>query len=484
MTKADVNRRDFIKKSALAALAMSVSAMVGSGCTHQTEHPNPNIVFIFADDLGWSQSGVYGSDYYHTPNIDRLAEGGVRFTDAYAAAAICSPTRASLMTGNYPARLHLTDFIPGNRRDEYSLTQPEMQQFLPLEEFTLGNLFSEKEYQTAMFGKWHLSPVKFGPESLPYYPDKQGFSHHFVIDKPDRQSNPELDPHWSDYIGDNSVDFIKENADQPFFLFMSFSAIHDPLIEKADSIAMWRDHPGSVAPENNPIIAAMHSRLDRNVGKILDALDDARLADNTIVIFYSDNGGLAENHAVYYLDYYEEGEALTIARQTPLRKGKGWLYEGGIRVPLIIRWPGVIDEGVVSDEVVSSYDFMPTFCELLEREPGQDVDGISILSHLKTGELLPQRNHYWHYPHYHGSGMVPGGAVRSGNWKLIEWYEESILHEGESAFELYDLENDIGETRNLSESNNEITQQLSADLKNWRERINAQMPVPNENFSE
>jgi len=467
-----------------AVLAMGVSSMVGAGCAQHTEQSNPNIVFFFADDLGWPQSGAYGSDYYHTPNIDRLAEEGVRFTDAYTAAAVCSPTRASLMTGKYPGRLHITDFIPGNRRVDYPLTSPEMQQFLPLEEFTLGNLFSEEGYLTAMFGKWHLSPVKFGPESLPFYPDKQGFTHQFVIDKPDRQSNPELDPHWSDLIGDRSVDFISENGDNPFFLFMSFSAIHDPLIEKADSINMWRNHPGSDKPENNPIIAAMLSRLDRNVGKVLDAIDKAGLTDNTIVIFYSDNGGLAENNVVYYLDYYEEGEAMTIAKQTPLRKGKGWLYEGGIRVPLVMKWPGVIEQGMISNEVVSSYDFMPTFCDLLDRIPPQNVDGVSILSHLKTGEPLSQRNHYWHYPHYHhGSGMVPGGAVRSGNWKLIEWYEERILHDGESALELYNLENDIGESVNLADSHQEITQQLSAELENWRESIKAQMPVPNENYS-
>ena len=456
--------------------------MISSSCNN-AEGPLPNVVIFFADDLGWPQSGAYGSDYYHTPNLDRLASEGIRFTDAYTAAAICSPTRASMMSGKYPARLNITDFIPGNRRDIYPLRQPAMQQFLPLEEVTLGNLFSDQGYHTAFFGKWHLSPVKFGPESLPFYPDKQGFTDYFVIDKPCGNTQPEFDPHKSGRIGDTSVEFIRENADDPFFLFMSFSAIHDPLVEKADSIAMWRNHPGSKKPENNPIIAAILSRLDRNVGKVLDVIDELRLAENTIVVFYSDNGGLAENNNVYYRDYYPEGEEMEIAKQTPLRKGKGWLYEGGIRVPLVIRWPGLIEKGSVSNEVVSSYDFMPTFCDLLGTEPEADVDGISFLAHLKTGDPLPERNHYWHYPHYHNqSGMLPGAAIRSGKWKLIEWYEKSILNNGESAYELYDLENDIGESVNLAGRENDIVKKLSGELDRWRGEVDAQMPVQNPNY--
>ena len=459
-------------------MAIGVSAMLGGGCSQEKDQ-RPNVIFILADDYGWAQSGAYGSNYYHTPSIDRLAAEGIRFTDAYTAAPVCSPTRASIMTGKHPARLHLTNFIPGNRNNIYPLTQPEMQQFLPLEETTLGNLFSEQGYHAAMFGKWHLSPVKFGPESLPYYPDKQGFTHHFVIDKPASQANPELDPHWSDMIGNSSVEFIREISDKPFFLYMSFSAIHDPLIERADSIAMWRNHPGSEEPENNPIIAAMLSRLDINVGKVLDVIDELELAENTIVVFYSDNGGLETNN-VGYLDYYPEGESIRIAKQTPLREGKGWIYEGGIRVPLVIRWSGVIDKGLVSSEVVSSYDFMPTFCELLEVNEPPDLDGISLLSYLKSGEPLPGRNHYWHFPHYHRG--KPSAAVRSGKWKLIEGYEKSILESDEPAFELYDLEKDIGESVNIIDEEKEVAMKLAADLEKWRVAVNAQRLVPNPEY--
>ncbi len=444
----------------ISLVAAGVLAATGAGCDR--EKRSPNVVFILADDLGYFQTGCYGSNYYRTANIDRLAAEGIRFTDAYAACSVSSPTRASIMTGKYPARLHLTDFIPGNQNDNYPLSQPEWHKYLPLEEVTLAEMFSGKGYRTAIFGKWHLSKEKFGPESLPFNPDKQGFDQHFVSDKPDRNSDPELDPHKSDSIGNTSVRFIRENSDNPFFLFVSFSAIHNPLMDKADSISWWENVPGSEKDENNPVIAAMLSRLDRNVGKILDALDFSGLASKTIVVFFSDNGGLAGD-----------------AKQTPLREGKGWLYEGGIRVPLIIKWPGVIKKGRISKEIVSSVDFMPTFCDLIGSERFPSVDGVSLLDHLKTGRPLPERNIYWHYPHYHNG--PPSGAVRSGKWKLIEWYESSILENGKPAYELYNLENDISESVDLAEREKAITLKLADDLRKWREELNAQMPVRNKN---
>lgn len=442
--------------------AIGVSTLISAGC--KREEPKTNIIFILADDYGWSMSGTYGSDYYHTPNMDRLAAEGIHFTNAYAACSVSSPTRASIMTGKYPARLHLTDFIPGNGNNNFPLSQPDWQKWLPLEEITLAEAIKEKGYITGLFGKWHLSPTKFGPESLPFYPDKQGFDQYFVIDKPDKNDNPEHDAHKSDSIGNRSVEFIRDNARNPFFLFASFSAIHNPLMEKADTISWWKNQPGSDKDENNPIIGAMLARMDRNIGKILDALDKYKLTGNTMVVFFSDNGGLEKD-----------------ARQTPLSHGKGWLYEGGIRVPLIIRWPGVIKGGSVSKEVVTSVDFMPTFCELINQENKPFVDGISLIPHLKTGIPLPERNIYWHYPHYHNG--PPSAAVRSGKWKLIEWYDNSIINTGNPAFELYDLENDLGETVNLADSMKTITEKLSDDLKEWRQEVNAQMPVPNTKYS-
>ncbi len=442
-----------------------------------------NVILIYADDLGWAQSGAYGSNYYHTPNIDRMAENGIRFTNAYSAATVCSPARASLMTGKNPARLNITDFIPGTRANIFPLTQPVMQQYLPVEEFTLGNLFKEAGYKTAFFGKWHLSKEKFGPVSLEHYPDKQGFDDYFVIDKPDRQTNPEMDPHWTNLIGNTSLEFIENNQNEPFFLIMSFSAIHDPLMEKADSIRMWREHPLSEKPENNPIIAAILSRLDRTVGEVLDKLDALNLTGHTMVIFYSDNGGLAINNYVPFMDYYPEGEALRIADQKPLKKGKGWLYEGGIRVPLIIQWPQVIDKLRVTNEVVSSYDFLPTFASMLEIELPSEVDGMSFLPVLMDDAPLPLRSHHWHYPHYQRQAEAPpAAAIRRGEWKLIEWFENSLLETGKPAYELYHLGEDIGETNNLIDHEQEVAQQLIYDLKQWRIEVNAQMPVKNPNY--
>jgi len=457
-------------------------SLLFTACHHDEKKEYTNVILIYADDLGWAQSSPYGSDYYYTPNLERLADNGMSFSNAYSAAAICSPARASLLTGKYPARLHMTDFIPGDRPNIYPLIQPLMQMHLPIEEYTLGNLFKDAGYKTAFFGKWHLSKEKFGPVSLENYPDKQGFDDFFVIDKPDRQTNPEMDPHWSDLIGNTSLGFIQNNQDAPFFLIMSFSAIHDPLIERADSVKMWRENALSEKPENNPIIAAILSRMDRNVGKVLDKLDELKLSEHTLVIFYSDNGGLAQHNVVFYKDYYpdSEQEGLEIADQKPLRKGKGFLYEGGIRVPLIIRWPGVIEGGRVTDEIVSTYDFMPTFSDLLGSQAKMDVDGVSFLALLKDAIPLPDRNHYWHYPHYHRqSGAPPSGAIRSGEWKLIEWFENSLLETDDPVYELYNLNNDIGETNNLIEHEQEIAQELINELKLWRKKVDAQMPVKN-----
>lgn len=444
-------------KIILPLAAFSASTSLEAGCQSNSERPN--VIFILADDLGLMQTSAYGSNYYRTPNVNKLVDEGLRFTNAYTAAAISSPTRASIMTGKYPARLHITDFIPGSNNPNTALKQPDWQMFLPLEETTVAEIFKEKGYRTALFGKWHLSREKFGPKSFPHYPDKQGFDEYFVIDKPEKNDNPESDPHKSDSIGNTSVRFICENATRPFFLFVSFSAIHNPLMDSADSVAYWKNVPGSDKPENNPIIAAMLSRMDRNIGKILKALDKLNLAENTMVVFYSDNGGLA-------------GDAL----QTPLRKGKGWLYEGGIRVPLIIRWTGMIERGRDCDIPVSSYDFLPTFCDLIKANPPENIDGISLFPLLRENVALPERNLYWHYPHYHNVGMTPGGAIRSGKWKLLEYFEKSLTRQMNQAYELYDLVNDPGESTNLASSQPAITLDLAAKLRNWRMLTGAQMP--------
>ena len=422
----------------------------------------PNVIFILADDLGWAETATYGSPYYKSPNIDRLAREGERFTNAYAAAPDCSPTRASIMTGKYPARLHLTDYIPGLPSPHRPLAIPKWQKFLPLEEYTLGELFRDNGYRTALFGKWHLSADKRPPKSLPYNPDKQGFEETMITYKPGRLTDAEYDPHNSDSITERSIRFLKEDKGKPFFLFMSFHAVHEPLMENSDSIAKWNRNPLSRHGENNPLLAAMLVRMDRGIGKVLGEVDSLGLKSNTIILFFSDNGGL-------------EADAL----QTPLRRGKGWLYEGGIREPFIVRWPGVVPGGGVNDEPVCSVDFMPTFCEMLGTKCPANIDGTSLLSLLRYHKPLPPRNLYWHYPHYMDAlAAVPCGALRSGKWKLIEWFEKSLLPGKGPAFELYDLEHDPGETVNLAPAMEELTGKLARELAKWRKNVGAQMPAP------
>ncbi len=460
------------KRLKLSLCIVSASALLLSGCRADASVTNPpNIIFILADDMGCSQLGCYGSIYYETPHIDRLAVEGMLFTKAYAAAAVCSPTRASIMTGKYPARLHLTDFVAGNFRNDYPLSQPEWQKFLPLEEVTIAEVLKENGYKTALFGKWHLSPEKTPPQSLPFNPDKQGFDESFVTYKP----SPGLEQPWQDAGNDaHNVDtitslslaFMEQNRENPFFLFVSHNTIHDPLKERDETILKYKKKAGSDKPENHPVIAAMVERLDNSCGKIFNKVKEMGLEDNTVIIFFADNGG---KHSY--------------AAQTPFRAGKGWLYEGGIREPLIVKWKNQVKLGSVSESLVISNDFFPSFLELagIHADLPENVDGKSIIPILKDPGTRIHNTLYWHYPHYHqGSAMVPAGAVRNGKWKLIEWYEKSIAGEKEQAFELYDLEKDEGEQMNLADSMPEKTLELAAKLGNWRKEVGVQMPVVND----
>ena len=433
---------------------------------------NPNIILILADDLGCAQVGAYGSNYYNTPNIDQLAINGMKFTNAYTAAAICSPTRASIMTGKYPARLHLTNFIPGANKNDAPLSQPDWQKHLPLEEFTLGEAFKENGYKTALIGKWHLSPEKKPPGSLKFNPDKQGFDETFVTYKPSSKlfmtwQTPENDGHNVDTITSRSIKFIKENSSKPFLLIISHNTIHDPLMEKATSIDKYKRLEASKEPENNPTLAAMVERLDTSVGIVIDKVKQLGIANNTIIIFYSDNGGKEK-----------------YSKQKPFRKGKGWLYEGGIRVPLIVSWPGNIAPNSVSHQMVSSIDLFPTLLDMASSKLKKrlNFDGISISTLLFEGKALDRQTLYWHYPHYPStSGMRPASAVRSGNYKLIEWHEAKLLNK-QSAYELYYLADDIEEQNDLSEEQPEKLNELKQLLKEWKINVNAQEPTLNEDY--
>ena len=455
----------YSKSSGLLAFAcIALLACGDMASNQQLTQQSPNVVFILADDLGWTQTSAYGSRYYKTPNLEKLASQGVRYTNAYAAAAICSPTRASIMTGKYPARLHITDYIPGRAFSNMPLKQPDWQRHLPLSEYTLGELFREQGYRTALFGKWHLSKEKAPPGSIAHNPSAQGFDESFITYKPlsgpaREWQTPEDDGHNVRMLTDLSLKFIERNANRPFFLMISHNTIHDPLIEKSKLIESFASNPESNYSENSPVIAAMLDTFDRSVGAVLDKLDELGLAENTLVIFFSDNGGLESD-----------------ASQLPLREGKAWLYEGGIRVPLIIRWPGRFPENTVDYSLVSSTDFFPTFMEVLGQfSDVDDIDGYSLLPGSSERTEGSERALYWHYPHYHNAGMSPAGAIRIGNMKLIEWFGSAPEASG-TAIELYDLSKDIGETDNLVHRQPEVAQKLLNMLAVWRTEVGAQMP--------
>lgn len=423
----------------------------------------PNVVFVLADDLGWSQLGVYGGDAYRTPNIDRLASEGLRFTNAYSAAAVCSPTRAALMSGKYPARLHLTDHIKGSNPTGKPLRQPDWHKRLDLDITTLAEVFKRNGYRTAHFGKWHLSQEKRPPVSLPFNPDKQGFDEVLVTYKPIvGESDPEIDPHNVQRITDHAIRFLDDHGDEPFFLYLPYNSIHEPIIESRNRTEPYTENALVKKLQIMPALAAIVERLDEGVGQLLSRIDELGLRDRTLVVFYSDNGGKE-----------------TFARQDPLRSGKGWLYEGGIRVPLIVRWPGRVQPGTTTDHLLTTVDFFPTFLEILGSPAvPDDLDGESFLGVLEGGRANVARTLFWHYPHYHrGSGMPPAGAIRQGRYKLIELFEGTIASRG-ADFEVFDLESDISERSNFAGTQPELARKLRSELASWRQRVGAQMPTP------
>jgi arylsulfatase A len=460
-----VNRREFVKSGSFGAAAMlfRFGDMARAGGQNKDR---PNVVFILADDLGRGQVGCYGNPFYETPNIDRLAREGVRFTDAYAACPVCSPTRASIMTGKYPARLHITDFIAGGDFPHERLRQPQWQKFLPLEEFTIAELFKTRGYVTASFGKWHLSTAKLPPASAPYDPDKQGFDETFICEKPSPKQDPESDAHHVEAITEKSLAFLEKHKDEPFFLLMAHCSIHAPIMSKARLVEKYKAKPGADRPQNNPVIAAMMEEMDGSVGAVLSKLEEVKLTNNTMVIFFSDNGGLEAD-----------------AGQTPLRSGKANLYEGGIRVPMVIRWPGMVTPASTCSEPVISTDFFPTFRDLLQvKETGDGpVDGVSLLPLLKRAGPLNRPAIYWHYPHYHGSSVGPCGAVRAGDYKLIEWLDESV-HADRHRLELYNLKDDPSEQNNLAAKMPAKAEQMRRMLELWRYDVGAQEMSTNPDY--
>lgn len=410
-----------------------------------TAGERPNILFLLADDLGWTDVGCYGSSFYESPAIDQLAKEGTRFTDAYTAGTVCSPTRASIITGQTTPRHGCTNW-GGSLSD-------------PKKHVTIAKALQEGGYQTFFTGKWHIGATT---------PEQEGFG---TFENLLPAHNAKDDPKKTRQITGHTLAFLKQvNPDKPFFAYVNYHAVHTAMKERADLVAKYRaklktDPPKSAGPkglekerdrqnkqvQDVPEFAAMVEGLDTSVGKILAALAAKGLDKNTLVIFSSDNGGLSTRGCTSNL---------------PLRAGKGWAYEGGIRVPLIVKWPGKVAKGQESKVPVVSMDFYPTLLEAagLPLRPKEHVDGIGLLDLLTKGRAPKRDTLYWHYPHYHGGGCIPVGAMREGNYKLIHWF-------GEKRYELYNLGSDTSELRDISGEKPELLKRLISKLSAWQQTI-------------
>ena len=485
MPHAEATRRGFLRTLGLgvASCAAPSALAVAQG---KANPGKPNFVLILVDDLGWADVGCYGSKYHETPNIDRLARQGMRFTDGYAACAVCSPTRAAVLTGRYPARTGVTDWIHfreiengsiadhERRREEYAggpnrrVICPRNPLWMELDELTIAEVLKAAGYATCHVGKWHL-----GPE--PWYPEKQGFDYNIggcefgqppsyfdpyvrkdrLLDKMRTLEPRKPGEYLTDREADEAARFIREHAEKPFFLYMAHYAVHTPIQGKKSLVDKYEAKKKT--NQKNPVYAAMVESVDQAVGRILRALEEAKVADNTLVIFTSDNGGL-------------QGRATDNA---PLRAGKGFPYEGGIREPVIVRWPGVVKAGAECAVPVTSVDYFPTILEAAGLEPpaGRAIDGTRLMSLLRGGSSIERDAIFWHFPHYRGA-VVPYSIVRAGDWKLIRRYDGK-------RFELFSLREDLSEKTDLAEQAPEKVRELDALLSAWLRETSARLPKPN-----
>lgn len=465
-----MQRRDFLKSlgrgAALLTTAPLLTHLTGAAETPSIAKKQWNIVLILADDLGWNQVRYQGiTRFYETPNIDKIAAAGMHFTDAYAADPVCSPSRASIMTGKYPARLHITDYIPGNKYPYARLRTPQQAPSLPLEEITIPEMLKEKGYISGHFGKWHLNKDKNYQPGRPGDPASQGFDVVLTTVKPKPDADPENDAHHAIEITEHALKFIEENKDRPFFAYVSHHVVHRPIMEQKDWVDRYKTKQRQDNPVNNPIMGAMIERMDIGIGKILDKLDELGLTDRTVVVYYSDNGGYKG-----------------LQDQAPLRGGKAMVYEGGIRVPLAIKWPRVVRAGSECNVPVISNDLFPTFAEIAGIQPKEkNLDGLSILPLLTERNTLKRDALYWHYPHYHRQGFKPSGAIREGDYKLIEWYEQTLLNLPHQV-SLYNIRKDIGETIDLADQMPGMAKRLREKFHKWLKSVDAQLMTVNPDY--
>lgn len=494
----------------------------------------PNVIIFLVDDFGWSDLSCYGSTFYETPNVDQLAKEGVRFTNAYAACHVCSPSRASLMTGKYPARINLTDWLPGRKDFPFQkLKNVDVNQHLPYEETTIAEALKANGYKTAIFGKWHLGEDPSGPEAHGFdvhvpkgWEKGWPLTYYAPFRLEDYQGKD--DEYLTDRLTNDALSYIESNRENPFFLYLAHFAVHDPIEGRKDLVEKYdrkldaqkepkgpayilEGNPDSPDPlsvdertsrlndkdysgysqlpdrtvkvkqrQDNSNFAAMVESMDASLGKVRAKLKELGIADNTIIIFLSDNGGMAAanfGHPQRKIDPSKLDKAYSTSN-LPLRGAKGWLYEGGIRVPMIVKWAGNKKPGSVCDVPVIHPDIYPTVLEMagLPLLPKQHVDGKSIVPLLKGKTTLDRDALYWHFPHYSNHGMQsPGGAIRYKNYKLIEYYENNTV-------QLFDLSKDIGELHDISKEDPATTNKLRDMLHQWRKDVGAKMMPPNPDY--
>jgi arylsulfatase A-like enzyme len=454
----------------LLAIAVLAGWALLPACGNAAER-RPNIVFILADDLGWTDVGCMGSHYYETPAIDRLAREGMKFT-AYANCQNCAPTRAALMSGQYPPRTGIYTVGSLERGDAKfrKMNVPQNQTNLPLDRMTVADALKAAGYKTGLFGKWHLG-------SGPYHPAKRGFEQaivsmgrHFDFVTDPKVAYPD-GTYLADFLSEQALRFIEDNRQQPFFLYLPHFGVHTPLQAKKELIAKY-EKKAAAGGHKDPVYAAMIDSVDQSVGRILAKLDEWKLAEQTVVIFSSDNGGVGGYEAAGV-------KAKSITHNAPLRGGKGMLYEGGVRVPFIVRWPGVVPKGSVCDEPTIHVDIFPTFLEVANAPaPKQTLDGVSLVPLWKSPKgRLAREAIYAHFPGYlegDGAGSwrtTPASSIRAGDFKLLEFFEDG-------RFELYNLREDVGEQHNLAEKQPEKVKELHQKLVAWRKMIGAALPTP------
>lgn len=463
-------KKVFIK---ISITLLCLSTIVLSSCSKKSK---PNVIFILIDDLGWMDVGYMGGTFYETPNIDRLRSQGMMFSNAYSACPVSSPSRASILTGKNPAHLQFTGHITAIGRHRYPenglIIPPQDKMYVGQEEIMISEALKPTGYKTISIGKWHVG------DKEEYMPTYQGFDINIAgyehgspptywgpYKNPELEWNPMIKnmapgpvgEYLTDRLTDEAIGFIRENKDDPFFMYLSHYAVHTPLEAPKELVEKYERKMTSDHTQKDAVYAAMIEVVDQNIGRLLDTLEEQGLTENTIIFFASDNGGTTE---------------ATI--NTPLREGKGFLYEGGIRIPLIVKWPGVIQENSICDQMVITDDFYPTIVEMVGEGtvPAKDIDGLSLAPLLRQEGLLERNKLCWYYPHYSPQAKMPGYAIRKGDYKLIHFFDPVKV-------ELYNLANDLGESTDISEDNPQKVEEMITEFDSWLSSMNPIMHTNN-----